>query len=211
MGTPDEYKTAKARITVIYHENRGRYGCRRITAKLHSRCFSSNHETVQRIMKELGLPYQDDEISLLQQQLSGELYNGTLQAGTGGLSGLLQQPPNQGKVEGLAACSSQTTSPFRRSSKMNVDILSNFWGSLQMGRPGWYRDICTGMENTRKIRNMQNLRANALSLRLLDELPENRQAAQDHVVADAGAGPEVIRAAEVAAGDDQQILLLGLV
>ena len=86
MGTPDEYKTAKAKITVIYHENRGRYGCRRITAKLHSRCFSSNHETVQRIMKELGLPYQDDEISLLQQQLSGELYNGTLQAGTGGLS-----------------------------------------------------------------------------------------------------------------------------
>ena len=34
---------------------------------------------------------------------------GALQAGTAGLSGLLQQLPHQGKTKGLAACNSQTT------------------------------------------------------------------------------------------------------
>lgn len=39
----------------IYHENKGRYGYRRITTELHLRGFSLNHKTVQRLMKDLGL------------------------------------------------------------------------------------------------------------------------------------------------------------
>ena len=45
----------KEEITTIYHENKGRYGYRRITAELRKRNFLLNHKTVQRLMKELGL------------------------------------------------------------------------------------------------------------------------------------------------------------
>ncbi|RKI64912.1 transposase [bacterium 1xD42-67] len=31
MDRPDKYKALKAEITAIYHENKGRYGYRRIT------------------------------------------------------------------------------------------------------------------------------------------------------------------------------------
>ena len=55
MNRADKYKAVKAEITAIYHENKGRYGCRRITAELHKRNFLLNHKTVQRLMKELGL------------------------------------------------------------------------------------------------------------------------------------------------------------
>ena len=55
MRVPDKYKEAKAEIAAIYHENKGRYGYRRITTELHNRGFSMNHKTVQRLMKELGL------------------------------------------------------------------------------------------------------------------------------------------------------------
>ena len=55
MRVPDKYKEVKAEITTIYHENKGRYGYRRITIELHSRGLSCNHKTVQRLMKELGL------------------------------------------------------------------------------------------------------------------------------------------------------------
>ena len=51
----DKYEDAKAEITAIYHENRGRYGYRRITMELHNRRIPLNHKTVQRLMKELGL------------------------------------------------------------------------------------------------------------------------------------------------------------
>ena len=51
----DKYKEAKDSITVIYYENKGRYGYRRITAELHNRNMPLNHKTVQRLMKELGL------------------------------------------------------------------------------------------------------------------------------------------------------------
>ena len=51
----DKYAHAKAEITVIYHENKGRYGYRRITDELHNRGILLNHKTVQRLMKELGL------------------------------------------------------------------------------------------------------------------------------------------------------------
>ena len=55
MNSADKYKAVKAEITAIYHENKGRYGYRRITTELHKRNFLLNHKTVQRLMKELGL------------------------------------------------------------------------------------------------------------------------------------------------------------
>ena len=55
MKKADKYASAKQEITVIFHENKGRYGYRRITAELHKRNFSLNHKTVQRLMRELGL------------------------------------------------------------------------------------------------------------------------------------------------------------
>ena len=55
MRVPDKYKKVKAEIALIYHENKGRYGYRRITTELHNRGFSCNHKTVQRLMRELGL------------------------------------------------------------------------------------------------------------------------------------------------------------
>ena len=55
MNCMDKYEGVKAEITAIYHENKGRYGYRRITTELHNRNFPLNHKTVQRLMKELGL------------------------------------------------------------------------------------------------------------------------------------------------------------
>ena len=40
---------------VIYHENKGRYGYRRITTELNRRNIHLNHKTVQKLMKALGL------------------------------------------------------------------------------------------------------------------------------------------------------------
>ena len=54
MQKEDKYASVKEEITTIYHENRGRYGYRRITAELRKRNFLLNHKTVQRLMKELG-------------------------------------------------------------------------------------------------------------------------------------------------------------
>ena len=51
----DKYAQAKAEITEIFHENKGRYGYRRVTDELRNRGILLNHKTVQRIMKELGL------------------------------------------------------------------------------------------------------------------------------------------------------------
>ena len=55
MRKPDKHKAAKEEITAIYHENKGRYGYRRITAELRRRNLPLNHKTVRRLMKELGL------------------------------------------------------------------------------------------------------------------------------------------------------------
>ena len=55
MKEPDKYKEVKEEITVIYHENKGRYGYRRMTMELHNRGFNINHKTVLKLMKELGL------------------------------------------------------------------------------------------------------------------------------------------------------------
>lgn len=51
----DKYADAQAEINAIYHENKGRYGYRRITIALRSRGFYLNHKTVQRLMKQMGL------------------------------------------------------------------------------------------------------------------------------------------------------------
>jgi putative transposase len=51
----DKYSEVKEKITNIYHENRGRYGYRRITIELRNRGHIINHKTVQRLMKYLGL------------------------------------------------------------------------------------------------------------------------------------------------------------
>lgn len=55
MQREDKYASVKEEIAAIYHENKGRYGYRRITAELRKRKFSLNPKTVQRLMKELGL------------------------------------------------------------------------------------------------------------------------------------------------------------
>ena len=51
----DKYAQAKAEIAAIFHENKGRYGYRRVTDELRNRGIPLNHKTVQRLMKELGL------------------------------------------------------------------------------------------------------------------------------------------------------------
>jgi len=51
----DKHSEIKKQITNIYHENRGRYGYRRITMELRNQGYILNHKTVQRLMKALGL------------------------------------------------------------------------------------------------------------------------------------------------------------
>lgn len=55
MNRKDKYESEKAEIAAIYHENRGRYGYRRITTELNKRNLHLNHKTVQKLMKEIGL------------------------------------------------------------------------------------------------------------------------------------------------------------
>ena len=74
MNRPDKYAAAKAEITAIYHENKGRYGYRRITTELHKRNFSLNHKTVLRLMRGLGLVCRV-------RMKKYRSYNGTLQTG----------------------------------------------------------------------------------------------------------------------------------
>lgn len=55
MKQLDKYAGIKREIQIIYHENQGRYGYRRITMELHNRGYQINHKTVQRLMKVLNL------------------------------------------------------------------------------------------------------------------------------------------------------------
>ena len=55
MSRADKYEAAKTEIAAIYHENKWRYGYRRITTALHNRGIHLNHKTVQRLMKQLEL------------------------------------------------------------------------------------------------------------------------------------------------------------
>ena len=49
-----------------------------------------------------------------------------LQAGTDGVSGLLQQPQNQGKAKEPAACNSQAASPFGRLNNFCLTFRGHF-------------------------------------------------------------------------------------
>ena len=52
MKDEDKYSEIKKQITDIFHENKGRYGYRRITMEMHNRGYVINHKTVLRLMKE---------------------------------------------------------------------------------------------------------------------------------------------------------------
>lgn len=55
---PDKYKDVKNVIQEIYHENKGRYGYRRITMELHNRGYGINHKTVLKLMNECNIKCQ---------------------------------------------------------------------------------------------------------------------------------------------------------
>lgn len=55
LTKPDKYAEIREQVTGIFHENRGRYGYRRITMELRNRGYVINHKTVQRLMREENL------------------------------------------------------------------------------------------------------------------------------------------------------------
>ena len=55
MKQPDKYLELKDMIKQIFHENKGRYGYRRITMELHNQGYHVNHKTVQKLMKQCCL------------------------------------------------------------------------------------------------------------------------------------------------------------
>jgi putative transposase len=52
---PEKDSTVKAEIIRIYHQHKGRYGYRRITASLRNKGMKINHKKVERLMKEAGI------------------------------------------------------------------------------------------------------------------------------------------------------------
>ena len=55
MKQPDKYKETREVIKQIYHENKGRYGYRRITMEMKNRGYLINHKTVLKLMNQLGI------------------------------------------------------------------------------------------------------------------------------------------------------------
>ena len=55
MKKEDKYKVEKDEILSIFHENKGRYGYRRVTLEMRNRGYIINHKTVARLMKIMGL------------------------------------------------------------------------------------------------------------------------------------------------------------
>jgi transposase InsO family protein len=55
LDKPDKYAEIREQIICIFHENKGRYGYRRITMELRNREHNINHKTVQRLMREENL------------------------------------------------------------------------------------------------------------------------------------------------------------
>ena len=53
--TIDKYEVEKRVISEIFHQNKGRYGYRRITLELRKRGLILNHKTVLKLMIELDL------------------------------------------------------------------------------------------------------------------------------------------------------------
>lgn len=58
LNKPDKYVEIKELIQTIYHENKGRYGYRRITLELRNRGYCINHKTVLKLMNECGIKCQ---------------------------------------------------------------------------------------------------------------------------------------------------------
>ena len=55
LDQADKYATQRALIVSIYHQHKGRYGYRRVTAVLKQSGYQINHKTVLKIMHESGL------------------------------------------------------------------------------------------------------------------------------------------------------------
>ncbi len=51
----DKYGEEKQLVKEIYHQHKGRYGYRRITAEMKQRGYIINHKTVSKLMRELGI------------------------------------------------------------------------------------------------------------------------------------------------------------
>lgn len=58
MKKPDKYNEVKTAIQEIYHENKGRYGYRRITIELRNKGYGTNHKTVLKLMNECNIKCQ---------------------------------------------------------------------------------------------------------------------------------------------------------
>ena len=55
LDQPDKDSPVKAEIMQIYHQHKGRYGYRRITATLRNKGLTINHKKVERLMNEAGI------------------------------------------------------------------------------------------------------------------------------------------------------------
>lgn len=55
----DKYQQTKEEITSIYHDNKGRYGYRRITIELHNRSFVIDHKTVLKTYEPIRIALKD--------------------------------------------------------------------------------------------------------------------------------------------------------
>ncbi len=55
LKAADRYINEKELIKLVFHEYKGRYGYRRVTAEMHNRGFMLNHKSIRRLMGDLGL------------------------------------------------------------------------------------------------------------------------------------------------------------
>ena len=55
LNRPDKYAEVKTKIENIYHEHKGRYGCRRIAKELKKHDIYHDPKTINRLMNEMGL------------------------------------------------------------------------------------------------------------------------------------------------------------
>ena len=55
LKVPDKYAVEREAIKSIFHEHKGRYGYRRVTAEMRNYGFIINHKTVQHLMDTMGL------------------------------------------------------------------------------------------------------------------------------------------------------------
>ena len=55
LKAADRYINEKELIKLFFHEYKGCYGYRRVTAEMHNRGFMLNHKSIRRLMGDLGL------------------------------------------------------------------------------------------------------------------------------------------------------------